>query len=352
MRSFRLTMVAWVLASGSAWAGDGADLPSIVLTQDYTAARASSNNPTGANQDSRIIPAGQSLTVADLEGPGIIKHCWFTIWSEDPEYLTHLRLKITWDDAETPAVDSPWGPFFALGHNECADVVSAPIAVMAGKASYIKYPPGFAAFNCYFDMPFRKRARIEAVNTGDQEIKCFFFHVDYQRHERLPDNVCYFHARYRSEFTEPGQEPDDCNKTAKNNYVLLETTGRGHYIGCTLHVEAHQKDAGKWYEGDDMIIVDGEPVKDAILGTGSEDYFGLAWGVRRWFQAPYFGTSYHRWHADEPESTPWGKFSVYRWHLPDPIPFRKSIRVTIEHGHNNDAGSQYASVAYWYATTP
>ena len=164
--------------------------------------------------------------------------------------------------------------------------------------------------------------------------------------------MCYFHARYRSEKTTVGKEPNDCNVTAKNNYVILDTTGRGHYVGCTLHVDAHQSDAGKWYEGDDMIIVDGEPVDEAILGTGSEDYFGMAWGVRRWFQSPYCGTAYHRWHPDEPEMLQYGRFSLYRWHLLDPIPFTNSIRVTIEHGHNNNAANKYASVAYWYARSP
>ena len=333
-------------------AGDSSGVPAIVRTQGYEAARASSRNPTGANHDSVSIPAGGTHTLADLQGPGIIRHCWFTMWSQNPDYLSQIILKIRWDDAPEPAVNVPWGPFFALGHNECADVVSAPISVMAGKASYIKYPPGMAAFNCYFAMPFRKRAEISVVNTGDEELRAFFYHIDYQRHRALPDDVCYFHARYRSERTTVGKEPNDCNVTAKNNYVILDTTGSGHYVGCTLHVDARKGEAGKWYEGDDMIIVDGEPLDEAILGTGSEDYFGMAWGVRRWFQSPYFGTGYHRWPPDGPEMTQLGQFSLYRWHLLDPIPFKKSIRVTIEHGHNNDAANKYASVAYWYARNP
>ena len=292
------------------------------------------------------------MELADLEGPGIIRHCWFTIYPKDADYLSKLILRIVWDDAKAPAVESPWGPFFGLGHDECADVTSAPIVVMAGKAQYIHYPPGMAAFNCYFSMPFRKRARITVTNTGEQEVHAFFYHIDWQRHERLPEDVYYFHARYHTEMTSPGQLPDDRNTTAENNYVILDTKGAGHYIGGTLHVAAHKDEKGKWYEGDEMIIVDGEPLSEAILGTGSEDYFGMAWGCRRWFQSPYCGTSYHRWHPDEPEMLHYGKFSVYRWHLPDPIPFKKSIRVTIEHGHNNDAANRYASVACWYAQQP
>ena len=332
--------------------GEPASVPAIVLPQEYEAARASSRNPTGANHDSRSIPAGSTITIASLEGPGIIRHCWFTLRGDDPQYLSNVILRIRWDDAPEPAVDSPWGPFFALGHDECADVVSDPIVVMAGKAGYIHYPPGLAAFNCYFAMPFKRRAEITVTNTGEQDLSAFFFHIDYQRHASLPESVHYFHARYRKERTQVGKEPDDKNVTGKNNYVILDTTGQGHYVGCTLHVEAHKGEAGKWYEGDDMIVVDGQPLAQAILGTGSEDYFGLAWGVRRWFQSPSIGTSYHRWHEDEPEMGHYGKFSLYRWHMKDPIPFRQSIRVTIEHGHNNDAANRYASVAYWYATSP
>ncbi len=343
-------VMTWGTA-GAAW-GQASALPSIVFPQEYQAERASSRNPTGANHDSRSIPAGGTVTLASLEGPGIIRHCWFTLRGDDPKYLSNVILRMRWDGAAEPAVESPWGPFFALGHDECADVVSEPIVVMAGKAEYIKYPPGLAAFNCYFPMPFRRRAEITVTNTGDQELSAFFFHIDYQKHASLPESVHYFHARYRKEHTQAGREPDDMNVTGANNYVILETTGQGHYVGCTLHVEAHKDEAGKWYEGDDMIIVDGQPLAEAILGTGSEDYFGLAWGVRRWFQSPDFGTSYHRWHDDEPEMAHYGRFSLYRFHLRDPIPFRRSIRVTIEHGHNNDAANRYASVAYWYGTTP
>ena len=328
------------------------DLPSIVLPQPYRAARVSSNNPTGANQDSRTIAPGGSLELADLSGPGLITHFWFTIGSEDPAYLSNVILQIRWDDADAPAVDSPVGPFFALGHNEVADVVSAPICVMAGRANYIKYPPGLGALNCYFPMPFHKRARIRVLNRGAQEVRNFFYHVDWRKREKLPAETRYFHALYRAEQTSPATHPDGCNLTGEQNYVILDTKGPGHYVGCTLHVEAHAAEAGKWYEGDDMIQVDGQPIAEAILGTGTEDYFNMAWGVRRVYQAPYFGSSYVSWNPDEPEVLQYGRFSVYRWHLPDPVPFDRSIRVSIEHGHDNDAANRYASVAYWYAGVP
>lgn len=327
-------------------------LPAIVLPREHQAARASSHDLTGGNQDSRTIAPGQTLTLADLPGPGLITHCWITIGSDDPAYLSNLVLAIQWDNSAAPAVDSPIGPFFALGHNEVADVVSAPIAVMAGRASYIQYPPGMGAFNCYFPMPFHKRAVITVTNRGPHEVKHFYYHIDWERRDALPAHARYFHARYRSERTQVSSRPAGRNLTGESNYVILDARGPGHYVGCTLHVESHKAEPGKWYEGDDMIVADGQPLQEAILGTGTEDYFNMAWGVRRVYQAPYFGASYVAWNKGEPEMLEFGRFSVYRWHLPDPIPFQDSIRVSIEHGHDNDAANQYASVAYWYAVTP
>jgi hypothetical protein len=351
MRILTAAVATLAIVSANLSAQD-VSIPALARKQNHTARRASSTNPAGANQDNIKIAPGEEVTLARLTGPGIIRHCWFTMRSANPTYLSDLVLNITWDEQDSPAVNTPIGPFFGLGHDECDDVVSHPIAVMAANRDYAKFPPGRAAFNCYFPMPFRKAATLTANNLNKQHEVVFFFHIDWQEVDALPEDACYFHAHYRSERTSPEQLPDGQNPAGKNNYVILDTTGSGHYVGCTLHVEAHHKDPGKWYEGDDMIVVDDEPIPSAILGTGSEDYFNMAWGVRRPFQAPYFGTSYHRWNPDEPTLAHWGRFSLYRWHWLDPIPFRKSIRVTIEHGHNNDAGNSYASVAYWYAAAP
>jgi hypothetical protein len=331
--------------------GRAADLPSIALEQDYSAHRATSSDPTGGNADYKPLPPGETLTMAELQGPGMIQHCWFTIGTDYERFLSDLVLKITWDDAEQPAVEAPLGPFFGIGHDHCVDVVSHAIVVMASRAPYIKDPPGRAAFNCYFPMPFRKRAVVTLTNTSDHGIGRVYYHIDYQRYDQLPPEAMYFHARYRSEKTEPGMSDNRLNTSGKENYVILDTAGRGHYVGCTLHVEAHQYEPGKWYEGDELIVVDGQH-DNAIRGTGSEDYFNMAWGARRWFQSPWFGTSYHAWNEGELELAHYGRFSLYRWHLKDPIPFRNSIHVSIEHGHDNDAANQYASVAYWYADKP
>jgi len=352
MTRMTVCLTLFLIFVGTTFASDDQNLPSIILPQDYQAARASSADPTGGNKDNVPIPAGKKVTLAELVGPGIIKHLWCTVRSEDPEYLSNLYFVMTWDHADTPAVEVPVGHFFGLGHNEVDNVTSAPIVVVASKADYIEYPPGRGSFHSYFNMPFHKEGKIDVVNKGTKDADLFYFHINYQRHKSLPDNIRYFHARYREKKNTIDGDGKGQNLTAEKNYVILDTVGEGHYIGCTLHVAAYKKDGGKWYEGDDMIIVDGKPLKESILGTGSEEYYGLSWGARVWFQAPYFGTSYLRWHPGEPKMTQFGLFSLYRWHLPEPIPFKKSIRVTIEHGHNNSAPNKYASVAYWYADKP
>lgn len=351
MRTTSILCLMIALTGRLAYSGEPV-VPEIARLQRFEAARASSTDPTGGNRDHLTIEPGQTVQIADLTGPGIIRHCWFTLATGSPDYLSRVTLRMRWDDDAEPAVDSPWGPFFGLGHDEVADMVSEPIVVMAGKAPYIKYPPGYAAFHTYFPMPFRKRARITVTNGTDEPIRQFFFHIDWQKLQALPDDTCRFHARYRTEHTKPETLPDGRNVSGEDNYVILETAGRGHYVGCTLHVEARPDEPGKWYEGDEMIAVDGAELDERILGTGSEDYFGMAWGVRRHFQSPCFGTSYFRWPEQGPEMQQYGTFSLYRFHLRDPIPFSKSIHVSIEHGYNNDAGHRYASVAYWYAHRP
>ena len=340
-----LALLIPAVAGCMAW---GFDMEALSRPQNYAAERASSWNPTGANGDMRPVAAGETLTFATLEGPGRIVHLWFTINPKDREYLANLILRITWDDASEPAVESPWGAFFGMGHNAVNDLLSAPFVVMASTGPYRHC----AAFNCYWTMPFHRRAVLSVENRGPQPVNAFYWHVDWRREKRIPKDERYFHATYLTEQTSPGQEPGGRNVTHANDYVILDAAGAGHYAGCTLHVESHQDEAGKWYEGDEIITVDGEPIADGINGTGSEDYFNMAWGVRRPFQSPYFGFSYHAWNPDERTGWCWGKFSVYRFHIPDPIPFRKSIRVSIEHGHNNDAANRYQSVAYWYGERP
>jgi hypothetical protein len=190
-------------------------------------------------------------------------------------------------------------------------------------------------------MPFRKKARITVTNES-KEYRCdsFYFYVDWQKVTALPAAIAYFHAQYRQAM--PAGEGD---------YTILETTGRGHYVGTVY--SAHQTKLGWFGEGDDWFYVDGEETP-SLRGTGTEDYFGDAWGFRK-FSRPFHGVSL--WEGYFPGD----RVSAYRWHLTDPVPFRKSLKVAIEHRgsiFDESTGVQKASfaerpdwirsVAFWY----
>jgi len=212
------------------------------------------------------------------------------------------------------------------------------------------------ALNSFFCMPFQKHARITVSNEGQQKVEAFYFNLDYRAYPQpLPAGTLYFHAQFRqaqpnhgwtSDWRSNGDPKVDgkTNFDGKDNYVWLDATGHGHFVGVTMSVLQNQD--GWWGEGDDMFFVDGES-RPSINGTGSEDYFLGAWDFGshpffyRLYGAPLVG-----------EERAGGKSSVYRFHLDSPITFTKSLRATIEHGHANHRSDNFYSVAYWYQTEP
>jgi len=182
-------------------------------------------------------------------------------------------------------------------------------------------------------MPFRQSARLTVTNEGTRRVRAFYYYIDYRELQELPLDTPYFHVQYRQEMP--------C-KVGKN-YLILDANGRGHYVGCNLSIL--QSSMGWWGEGDDMIYLDSEKTP-SIHGTGSEDYFSDAWGMRE-DENPFYGCP-----LQEPDFQVGTKATVYRFHIPDPIPFKKSILVTIEHGHANDRSDYFSSVAYWYQSEP
>ena len=202
------------------------------------------------------------------------------------------------------------------------------------------------ALNCYFSMPFRKSARITATNEGSQEVSSFYSNIDYQIVRSLPEDVLYFHAQYRQATPNAATSVEagkpEINLEGQRNYVFFETKGRGQMLGVTLGV-VQNKDA--WFgEGDEMLFVDSD-AKPVVTGTGTEDYFSGGFHFDRGaFSAPYHGAPL----ADDAL----GRISAYRWHIEDALPFTRSIRVTIEHGSENDAVADYSSVAYFYQREP
>lgn len=323
----------------------GSELTDLSQAKDYVQHRSSSYDRSGGNADARTIAPGETLTLLDAAGPGLITHLWVTIASDDPHHLKALVLRMYWDGEPTPSVEAPIGDFFGLGLGDYFLYQSIPLAVGSDKA-----------LNSFFPMPFQKHARVTVTNEGSQKVDAFYFNLDYRSYTKpLAADQLYFHAQYRQAAPAKGwtnqwrsnDDPivnDKKNLNGEGNYVWLEATGRGHFVGVTMSVLQNQD--GWWGEGDDMFFVDGETTP-SINGTGSEDYFLGAWDfgghsfAYGLFGAPVVG----------PERVG-GRWSLYRFHLDSPIPFTKSLRATIEHGHANHRSDNFFSVAYWYQTEP
>ncbi|HYF49510.1 MAG TPA: glycoside hydrolase family 172 protein [Planctomycetota bacterium] len=308
--------------------------------------RASSWDKSGRNADWWKIKPGVARVLADIHGAGAITHIWMTQRNHYREAL----LRITWDNAKRPSVLCPLGDFFGLGHGIVNSYQS--LLFTASTNTNNKFNTG-CALNSYALMPFKERALIELVNESNEDHGQYFY-IDYELYDRPAANLGYFHAEFRREnpFGGWGHEirvntpacdiPNKEREAWENNYVILETHGRGHYLGCNLSVTNFQ---GTWWgEGDDMIWVDGYKWPPDLHGTGSEDYLNQAWGM----QANAFlrnGSSIH-------ESNTGGYQTSYVHHLENPVRFNREIKVTIEHGHANHLANEMSSVAYWYAEEP
>lgn len=307
--------------------------------------RISSSDPEGSNKDGINIKAGERRTIFDVKGQGIINHVWFTI-SPPPEKISRndIILRMYWDGNSFPSVESPIGPFFGQGWNESYEFSSLPLVAGPAKGRSLV---------SYFVMPFSNGAKIEVENDTQTEIKAFYFYIDYLETDDLPDNMGRFCAWYNHELTQALPEGENewdmlgyqgKNTAGSGNYLIADVKGKGHFIGVNYYV---QSPTPMWYgEGDDMIFIDGND-KPALKGTGTEDYFNTSWCPKTLFGHPYFG------YARVNDDIGWlGRTHLYRFHIADPIYFDKSIRFTIEHGHNNCLTLDLASVAYWYQQPP
>jgi hypothetical protein len=299
--------------------------------RDFRALRSSSSNPDSTSNDdsARPIP-GETVVLADLQGPGVISHIWLTVAGNEYGWPRLLRLRIYYDGSDVPSVDAPVGDFFGVGHGMERELNSLIIRNSSSGRSR----------NSYWPMPFRRSARVTITNEGTRRLYNLYYHVDWQKHDRLPRNTAYFHARYRQALPPP--EGDW--------YDMLRVRGRGFYVGTVL--SALQVEPGWFGEGDDLFYVDDDPVP-VMMGTGTEDYANDAWSFRIG-TGPYAGVTV----ADGTETG--ARLTAYRWHLNDPIPFRTSLRAAIEHGgwtFNEDGSVRsafeerpdlFSSVAFWY----
>jgi hypothetical protein len=325
------------------------DLSSLAqIRKGIKSKRVSSFDTTGGNNDRfEKIQAGQRRTIFDVKGAGIVNHIWITI-APDPANLHRddIVLRMYWDGNASPSVEAPLGSFFGQGWNENYTFLSQPLAAGPGDAKGLV---------CYFNMPFDKGGRIEIENQSDRAIDAFYYYVDYYEMEKLPPDMGRFHAWYNQELTEtdPKERENEWttlgkegkNKSGKSNYLFADIKGKGQFVGVNYYVHCPNP---IWYgEGDDMIYIDGS-LTPTLNGTGTEDYFNTSWSPKEIFHHPIYG--YPRVNTvDKTFTTGWlGRTHVYRFHITDPIYFDKSLKFTIEHGHNNVLTLDLRSVAYWY----
>ncbi len=342
-------------------------LADLARIREYESRRLSSWDRSGGNRDFVLLRPGERLTFGEIEGAGIVRHLWITMMSipEEPHELRQTVLRIFWDGAASPSVEVPLGDFFGIGFGLRRNFVSQPLQMS---------PEDGRGFNCWFPMPFAEGARFEIENQGTS-LRVFYFYVDYEAHRAIEPDLGRFHAWWNRRNPTAGTAREDgytradygygeerpagpgfaiagpwqkANLTGERNYVLLDTRGNGHYVGCNLNIDVFERQVNDWYgEGDDMIFIDGEPWPPRLHGTGTEDYFNTAFCPKQEYCAPYHGLTIY----SGTDEWPWGgKNSMYRFHVADPIRFRRSIRVSIESGHNNALANDYSSTAYWYQT--
>ncbi len=279
------------------------------------------------------LEPGTTVTLAEITGPGVIQHIWFTV---DPKAFRDCILRMYWDGEPRPSIEVPLGDFFACGHALRAKVNSLPVAVN---------PAG--GLNCYWPMPFRQAAKITVESQHRDRIPGFFYQITYAL-RTIPDEAAYFHAQWRRSLT---------RRELPEHTLLDGVRGQGHYVGTYLAWT--QLSNGWWGEGEFKFFLDDDQEYPTICGTGTEDYFGGAWG--------FYGPDNH----EEPYSTPFlglplvrhvdnevPRFGLYRWHVFDPIRFRKALRVTVQalgwwpSGKFQPLTDDIASTAFWYQAEP
>jgi len=328
----------------------GQSLGRIALLSDAETRSISAENPRGERAGgAREIPAetsaasllgpgwkvrpcitlepGSVTTLADVMGPGVIQHIWMTV---DTVAYRSCIVRMYWDGEETPSVEVPLGDLFANVHGLRYNVTSLPVCVN---------PSG--GFNSYWPLPFASRARITVENQYWEPISGFFYQITYALTD-VPAQAGRFHAQWRRSMTTRDQP---------EHVILSGVQGQGHYVGTVLGW--NQFSNGWWGEGEVKFYLDGDTDYPTICGTGTEDYFGGAWGFGETFSTAFLG--YPLWQKAEGEVP---RHGLYRWHVMDPIRFRTDLRVTIQAlgwwpNHKYEPlTDDICSVGYWYQAEP
>lgn len=289
-----------------------------------------------------LIEPGATVDIADIQGSGAIQHIWMT-----PTKLWRLAiLRVYWDDQTWPSIECPLGDFFASARNSFAQITSVPVCVNPG-----------AAFNCYWQMPFRKRCRMTVTNLHWERMS-LYYQIDYTLTD-VPDDAAYFHAQWRRTNPVPYKQV---------HTILDGVTGRGQYVGTYVFWSVN--DCGWWGEGEVKFYIDDDNEYPTICGTGTEDYFCGSYDFNpgnpylqsgkpeayTTFTTPYAGL--HQIILPDGMYSSQTQFGLYRWHIPDPIRFERRLKATVQClGWALDRKylprqDDVTSVAYWYQTLP
>lgn len=281
------------------------------------------------------IPAGGRLDLASIDGPAMIHRLRIKLKVKNDDVLRAALLRAYWDGYVRPSVDAPIGDFF--GNGLFFENYKSLLMGLTEDGYY-----------SYYRMPFGRYAQLEILNEGENEIEECSYEIAYTKLDALPENYGCFHAKWRRE--------DACavdlwgsNLDGHYNYTFLDTRGQGRYVGCNLNMV--NRFPRWWGEGDQMIFVDDDTWPPSHHGTGTEEFFNDAWGFHHG-HCPVSGSM-----NVGPEETGsgyrcFGPNPVYMHNIADSIPFSKRIRVTLEHGTEDDFFNDYASTAYWYQKLP
>jgi hypothetical protein len=287
---------------------------------------ASPLGPTRKGSPNRWIKPGETLPLCDIAGPGTIRHVWMTCRAKQGLYR-ELVIRGWWDGQDHPSVECPIGDFFGFAHDE-----------VRGYQSAVHSLGPSAGMNLWLPMPFAKRAKFTLTNEGRQS--CWvYYQIDYTLEKPHPADVGRLHVCFRRE------NPT----TLKKDFELLpERKGRGRFIGSLIGIRCTHDHW--WGEGEVKMYLDGDRELPTICGTGSEDYVGLSWGVQ---DAQYL---YNGCVLDKTDAAGDKFVTMYRWHLPDPIVWHTSARITIQQiaakrGYE-ETQDDWSCATFWYEPVP
>lgn len=248
------------------------------------------------------IKAGQCVTLLDIAGPGIITRMWFTIIDRSPEMLRALKIEIYWDGTSKPAVSAPFGDFFGIGLGKKTAFENDLFADPEGRS-----------FICFIKMPFKKSAKLIVTNESSRDLTMLFYDINLQMFDQWKSNNLYFHCYWHR---------DTATTLGEDYQILPKINGKGRYLGANIGINPNPLYKGSWWgEGEVKMYMDNDTDLPTLVGTGSEDYIGTAWGQGK------FCTRYSGCLVAGGEKN---QYAFFRYHIPDPVFFKNDIKVAIQ----------------------